>query len=60
MGMGAEVAARVVSEAFDYLDAPPTRVHQVDAPLAYAANLEALALPNIEDVVRAAKAVCYR
>jgi pyruvate dehydrogenase E1 component beta subunit len=60
MGMGAEVAARVVSEAFDYLDAPPTRVHQVDAPLAYAANLEALALPNLEDVIRAAKAVCYR
>ena len=59
-GVGAEVAARVMSEAFDYLDAPPARVHQVDAPLAYAANLEALALPSIDAVVNAAKAVCYR
>jgi len=60
MGVGAEICARVVSEAFDWLDAPPTRVHQVDAPLAYAANLEALALPGVADVVKAAKAVCYR
>jgi pyruvate dehydrogenase E1 component beta subunit len=59
-GIGAEVAALVTSEAFDYLDAPPTRVHQVDAPLAYAANLEALALPSVEKVVDAAKAVLYR
>ncbi len=58
-GIGAEVAARVVSEAFDYLDAPPARVHQVDAPLAYAANLEALALPNVEKIVEAVKAVAY-
>jgi pyruvate dehydrogenase E1 component beta subunit len=59
-GVGAEVAAVVMEEAFDYLDAPPTRVHQIDAPLAYAANLEAMALPQVDDVVRAAKAVCYR
>jgi pyruvate dehydrogenase E1 component beta subunit len=59
-GVGAEVCARVMSEAFDYLDAPPTRVHQVDAPLAYAANLEALALPNVEKIVDAVKAVTYR
>ena len=59
-GVGAEIAARVVSEAFDYLDAPPTRVHQVDAPLAYAANLEALALPSVEKIVDAVKAVTYR
>jgi len=59
-GVGAEVCARVMSEAFDYLDAPPTRVHQVDAPLAYAANLEALALPNVDDIVDAVKAVTYR
>jgi pyruvate dehydrogenase E1 component beta subunit len=58
-GIGAEVCSRVTSEAFDYLDAPPTRVHQVDAPLAYAANLEALALPQVDDVVRAVRAVCY-
>ncbi len=59
-GVGAEVCARVMSEAFDYLDAPPTRVHQVDAPLAYAANLEALALPSVAKIVEAAKAVTYR
>jgi pyruvate dehydrogenase E1 component beta subunit len=59
-GVGAEVCARVVGEAFDYLDAPPARVHQVDAPLAYAANLEALALASVEKVVEAVKAVTYR
>ena len=59
-GVGAEICARVTAEAFDYLDAPPTRVHQVDAPLAYAANLEALALPSVEKIVDAVKAVTYR
>jgi pyruvate dehydrogenase E1 component beta subunit len=59
-GVGAEVCARVISEAFDYLDASPTRVHQVDAPLAYAANLEALALPSVDKIVDAVKAVTYR
>jgi len=59
-GVGAEICARVMADAFDYLDAPPTRVHQVDAPLAYAANLEALALPNVDKIVDAVKAVTYR
>ena len=59
-GIGAEVAARVVDEAFDYLDAPPARVFQEDVPLPYAANLEALSLPGAEDIVEAAKAVCYK
>jgi pyruvate dehydrogenase E1 component beta subunit len=59
-GVGAEVAARVVEHAFDWLDAPPARVHQVDAPMPYAANLEALALPSVERIVEAAKAVCNR
>jgi pyruvate dehydrogenase E1 component beta subunit len=58
MGVGAEVIASVVTQAFDHLDAEPRRVHQVDAPLAYAANLEAMALPQIDDIVAAAKAVC--
>jgi pyruvate dehydrogenase E1 component beta subunit len=58
-GIGAEIAARVVAEAFDYLDAPPERVFQVDVPLPYAGNLEALSLPGTEDVVAAAKKVCY-
>ena len=57
-GVGAEIAATVVAEAFDYLDAPPARVHQKDVPLHYAANLEAMSLPNADDIVAAAKKVC--
>jgi pyruvate dehydrogenase E1 component beta subunit len=60
MGVGAEIAARVVEEAFDWLDAPPARVYQEDVPMPYAANLEALSLPSVEKIVKAAKAVCYR
>ena len=47
-------------EAFDYLDAPPTKVSGKDVPMPYAANLEKLALPTVDDIVAAAKAVCYR
>ena len=60
MGVGAEVAAKVTELAFDYLDAPPLRVHQEDVPLPYAANLEALSMPSVERIVAAAKAVSYR
>ncbi|MES2036070.1 MAG: pyruvate dehydrogenase complex E1 component subunit beta [Pseudomonadota bacterium] len=60
MGVGAEIVARVVEHAFDYLDAPPLRVHQEDVPLPYAANLEALSLPSVEKIVKAAKAVAYK
>jgi pyruvate dehydrogenase E1 component beta subunit len=60
MGVGAEVIARVIEHAFDYLDAPPARVHQEDVPLPYAANLEALSLPSVDRIVKAAKAVCYK
>ncbi|MDB5505087.1 MAG: pdhB [Tardiphaga sp.] len=59
-GVGAEVAARLMEEAFDYLDAPVGRVSGKDVPMPYAANLEKLALPSVADVVAAAKAVCYR
>ena len=59
-GIGAEIAARVMQHAFDYLDAPVARVSAKDVPLPYAANLEKLALPSIAQVVEAAKAVCYR
>jgi len=58
-GIGAEIAARVMEQAFDYLDAPVARVAQQDVPLPYAANLEALSLPNSADVVAAVKSVCY-
>ena len=60
MGIGAEVAARVVEFAFDYLDAPPARVCQADVPLPYAANLEALSLPSVDKIVEAAKRVSYK
>jgi pyruvate dehydrogenase E1 component beta subunit len=59
-GIGAEIAATVMEQAFDWLDAPVIRVAGADVPLPYAANLEALALPHVGDIVAAAKAVCYR
>jgi pyruvate dehydrogenase E1 component beta subunit len=60
MGVGAEVGWSVTEAAFDYLDAPPARVTQEDVPLPYAANLEAMSLPDAARVVKAAKAVLYR
>ena len=57
MGVGAEVVTRVIEHAFDYLDAPPVRVHQEDVPLPYAANLEALSLPGVDKIVAAVKQV---
>ena len=59
-GVGAEVAARIMERAFDYLDAPVARISGKDVPMPYAANLEKLALPSVAEVVAAAKAVCYR
>ncbi len=59
-GIGAELAAVVVAEAFDYLDAPPLRVTGKDVPMPYAANLEKLALPNVDEVIAAVNAVTYR
>ena len=59
-GVGAEIAARIMERAFDYLDAPVVRVAGKDVPMPYAANLEKLALPSAAEVVEAAKTVCYR
>jgi pyruvate dehydrogenase E1 component beta subunit len=59
-GVAAEVSARIMEKAFDYLDAPVMRVSGKDVPMPYAANLEKLALPTVNDVVEAAKAVMYR
>jgi pyruvate dehydrogenase E1 component beta subunit len=58
--LGSEICARVTAEAFDYLDAPPTKVSGEDVPMPYAANLEKLALPDAARVAAAVKAVCYR
>ena len=55
-----EIASVVALEAFDWLDAPPTKITGKDVPMPYAANLEKLALPHVDDIVAAAKAVCYR
>jgi pyruvate dehydrogenase E1 component beta subunit len=59
-GIGSEIAALVMEHAFDYLDAPLARVTAADVPLPYAANLEQAALPQVADIVQAAKGVCYR
>ena len=59
-GVGAELAARIMERAFDYLDAPVARVSGKDVPMPYAANLEKLALPSVAEIVEAAKSVCYR
>jgi pyruvate dehydrogenase E1 component beta subunit len=59
-GIGSELAAQMMEHAFDWLDAPVKRVHGLDVPLPYAANLERLALPQAENIVEAARAVCNR
>jgi pyruvate dehydrogenase E1 component beta subunit len=58
--VGSEVCARVVTDAFDYLDAPPLKITGADVPMPYAANLEKLALPSVDQVIAAVKSVCYR
>jgi pyruvate dehydrogenase E1 component beta subunit len=57
--VGTEIAAQLMTHAFDYLDAPVARVNGKDVPMPYAANLEKLALPSVDDVVQAAKSVLY-
>ena len=59
-GIGCEVAMQIIEHAFDYLDAPPVRVHGEDVPMPYAANLEKMALPQADHVVAAVKRVTYR
>lgn len=59
-GVGAEIIARLIEQAFDYLDAPVARICGKDVPMPYAANLEKLALPSVGEVIDAVKAVCYR
>jgi pyruvate dehydrogenase E1 component beta subunit len=59
-GVGSEMAAQMMDHAFDWLDAPVIRVHGADVPMPYAANLEKLALPQVDDIVAAAKKSLYR
>lgn len=58
-GVGAEIVAQLMEKAFDFLDAPVLRICGKDVPMPYAANLEKLALPNVGEVIDAAKAVTY-
>lgn len=59
-GIGATIAAIILEKAFDYLDSEIIRLHQKEVPLPYAANLEKMALPQIEDIVEACKKVCNK
>ncbi len=59
-GVGAEIAARIMEAAFDWLDAPVKRIFGKDVPMPYAANLEKLALPSVAEVVAAAREASYR
>ena len=59
-GVGAEIGMQIMAEAFDYLDAPVIRITGKDVPMPYAANLEKLALPSVDEIVEAAKAVTYK
>ncbi|MFM8607895.1 MAG: pyruvate dehydrogenase complex E1 component subunit beta [Hyphomicrobiales bacterium] len=59
-GVGSEISAQIMENAFDWLDAPVKRITGKDVPMPYAANLEKLALPTIGEIVEAVKAVCYR
>jgi len=58
--VGSELCARVAAEAFDHLDAPPLKITGADVPMPYAANLEKLSLPSVDQVIAAVKSVCYR
>ena len=59
-GVGSEISAIIMEEAFDYLDAPVIRVAAKDVPLPYAANLEKLALPNVKDIVDVVRYICNK
>ncbi len=59
-GIASEISTQVIEHAFDHLDAPPLRVTGKDVPMPYAANLEKLALPTVDEIVAAVKSVCYR
>jgi len=59
-GVGSEISAQIMENAFDWLDAPVKRITGKDVPMPYAANLEKLALPTVGEIIEAVKAVCYR
>src|SRR5256714_13695516 len=58
-GVGAELSAEIMEQAFDYLDAPPRRVTSADVPMPYAKNLEKLAIPDVDTIIKAVREVAY-
>ena len=58
-GVAAEISAQIMEQAFDYLDAPVKRISAADAPMPYAKNLERLALPDVEKIIKAVREVSY-
>ncbi|KAG0582988.1 hypothetical protein KC19_3G099900 [Ceratodon purpureus] len=59
-GVGCEIIATICDESFFYLDAPPERICGADVPMPYAVNLEALAVPTMDDIIRIVKRCCHR
>jgi len=59
-GLGAQIADSIYRDLFDYLDAPIARVSQGECPMPYAANLEAMTLPQVHHIIDAVKQVAYR
>ncbi|CAA2960784.1 pyruvate dehydrogenase E1 component subunit beta-1, mitochondrial-like [Olea europaea subsp. europaea] len=59
-GVGAEICASILEESFEHLDAPVERIAVADVPMPYAANLERMAVPQIDDIVRDVRRACYR
>ncbi|MFQ5356673.1 MAG: pyruvate dehydrogenase complex E1 component subunit beta [Mariprofundaceae bacterium] len=59
-GIGAEISARIMEKGFDDLDAPVIRVSGKEVPMPYAENLELMTLPNVGEIVEAARVVCNR
>lgn len=59
-GVGGEICAKIIENAFDHLDAPVIRVAARDIPVPYARDLEAAIIPNAETIIRAAKKIVQR
>jgi len=58
-GVAAEIGTQIMERAFDYLDAPVRRVSGADVPMPYAKNLENLAIPGVQEIVKAVREVAY-
>ena len=57
--VGSEIVNLIQREAFDYLDAPVIKVNSADVPMPYSSALEKIYLPQVNDIIKAIKQVCY-